>query len=322
MARRRRSIETALKQEIPRESGVLIALSGGRDSMVLLDAVLRVQGLLKLKVEALHVDHGLRASSADDARFVQDQCLDRGVPCLVERLGPKPSRANMEAWGRQQRYRHLRETLTARALDWSLTAHTANDVAETLVIKLLANKELTTIERRDDRRRCLRPLLDISREQINEYAERFSVPFIDDPSNADTTLVRNRVRHSLLPVLEREFDPSAAWILAERARSIGADCDALASMADREAEALGALVEADPAWLTRCAERLRKLPEALGWRIAQKLVQPLVGFEVGEKGALEALKLLRGEVETLQLKQGIEVLRDRFGVRVLPPRVS
>ena len=71
--------------------------------MVLLDALLRVQGLLKLRVEALHVDHGLRPSSADDARFVAQHYSERGVPCLVERLGPKPSSANMEAWARQQR---------------------------------------------------------------------------------------------------------------------------------------------------------------------------------------------------------------------------
>ncbi len=321
MARRRRSIETALKQEVPSGTGVLVALSGGRDSMVLFDALLRSRGLLKVRVEALHVDHGLRPSSVDDARFVEERCHEWGVPCLVERLGAKPVSANMEAWARQQRYRLLREALVARDLDWVVTAHNANDVAETLLIKLLANKELTTIERRDERRRCLRPFLDISREQINEYASRFAVPYIDDPSNDDIRLVRNRVRHSLLPSLEREFDPSAVWILADRARSIGADCEALDAWAEREAQLVGTLAEADPAWLARCADRLRTLPEALAWRVSQRLFRPVLGYEIGEKGAHEALKLLRGEVDSLQLKEGIEVLRDRFGLRVLPPQV-
>jgi|LakMenEpi03Aug12_release.lakeMendotaPanAssembly.Ray.scaffolds.fasta_scaffold03917_22 tRNA(Ile)-lysidine synthase len=322
MARRRRSIETALKQDIPTGSGVLVALSGGRDSMVLMDALLRARGLLKVRVEALHVDHGLRPSSVNDARFVEQHCRERGVPCLIERLGPKPSSANLEAWARQQRYRLLREALVARGLDWAVTAHNANDVAETLVIKLLANKELTTIERRDERRRCLRPLLDISREQIDEYAARLAVPYIDDPSNADVGLVRNRVRHSLMPVLKREFDPSAVWILAERARAIAADCNALEALAAIEEQSLGSLTEADPAWLARCAERLGCLPDALAWRVAQRLVLPLVGYEVGEKGSLEALKLLRGELDSLQLKQGIEVLRDRFGLRVLSSQLG
>lgn len=285
--------------------------------MVLLDALLQVQGLLKLTVEALHVDHGLRPSSAEDARFVEEYCSTRGVPCVIERLGPKPNSINMEAWGRQQRYRLLHEALTDRSLDWAVTAHTANDVAETLVIKLLANKELTTIERRDLRRRCLRPLLDISREQINEYAQRLRVPYIDDPSNDDISLTRNRVRHTLLPVLEREFDPSAVWILAERARAIGADCEALESLAEQQIQSLGALSQGDPVWLGRYTERLKQLPEALGWRVAQKLVEPVVGYEIGEKGATELLKLLRGELLSLQLKEGIEVFRDRFGLRVL-----
>lgn len=322
MARRRRSIETALKQELPAGSGLLVAVSGGRDSMVLLDSLLRAQELLKVRVEALHVDHGLRPSSVDDARFVEEYCRERQVPCVVERLGPKPDSVNMEAWARQQRYRLLREALVGRALDWALTAHNANDVAETLVIKLLANKELTTIERRDERRRFLRPFLDISRAQIDEYAARFAVPYIDDPSNADVGMVRNRVRHSLMPLLERDFDPSAVWILAERARAVASDCNALEALAEREGQSLGALTEADPAWLTRCAERLRGLPDALAWRVAQRLVYPLVGYEVGEKGSLEALKLLRGELDSLQLKEGIEVFRDRFGLRVLPSEVG
>lgn len=322
MARRRRSIETALKQEISPECGILVALSGGRDSTVLLEALLRVQGLLKLRVEACHVDHGFRPSSAGDARFVAQFCSEREVPCRVERLGQKPASANLEAWARLQRYRVFRELLSERKLDWVVTAHTANDVAETLLIKLLANKELTTIERRDQKRRCLRPLLDISRAQITEYGDRHRVPFVDDPSNADTSLVRNRVRHELLPVLERDFDPSIAWILAERAQALASECHALGVLAEREVESMGGLVEGDRGWLEVCATRLKAMPQALAWRVAQSLVKPLVGYEVGEKGAVEVVRLLIGEIDSLQLKEGIEVFRDRFGLRVLPSRVS
>ena len=292
-------------------------MSGGRDSTVLLDALVKVRRLLKLTVEACHIDHGLRPSSAADAQFAIEFCAQREVPCRLEKLGEKPAGANMEAWARQQRYRIFREVLVERKIDWVLTAHTASDVAETLLIKLLANKELTTIERRDERRRCLRPLLDISRSQVVEYGEEHKVPFVEDPSNADTALVRNRVRHELLPFLERMFDPSAEWILAERAQAVAADCSALDLLAQREADALGGLPEGDPGWLRACSERLTTLPHALRWRVAERLAKPLVGYELGESSSVELVKLLTGEIESLQIKDGLRLFSDRFGLRIL-----
>ena len=322
MARRRQSIQTALKESIPQGCGVLVAYSGGKDSSVLLDALVRNSRLLKVRVEACHIDHALRPSSGDDAGFCTEVARQLGVECHVATLGVRPQGANLEAWGRDQRYKVLREVRISRKLDWIVTAHTANDVAETLLIRLFANKELNSIERRDGQRRLMRPLLGVSRSQIEEYLSRHGLEFREDPTNADVTLVRNRIRHTLLPRLEQDFDPSMVWILAERAHGIASDCDALQALASESAARLGGLQGGNPAWLTSCAQVLEQSPYGLQWRIAEALTLPITGYRMGEKAACEVVGLLLGRVPSVQLRAGITLSRDRFGLVWGPQRAK
>jgi tRNA(Ile)-lysidine synthetase-like protein len=319
VARRRISITTALKQRLPEGGGLLLAVSGGKDSSVLLHATLKVQRLLKLRVEVCHVDHGLRPESGDDAAFVAEQCRLKGIECHVVRLGARPKKVNLEAWAREERYRAFRSVMRERDLRHLVTAHTANDVAETLLIRLFANKELTSIEESDERRGCLRPLLGISREQIDRYAEENGIPFVDDASNNDTTIVRNRVRRRVIPLLEREFDPSIVWSLSERAQAIASDCEALSYLARGVADRIGQVAFDDQEWLEGCLRQLSPQPYAVQWRVAQLLFTPLFGFSVGESRARALLDGLRGEVEGLDcgIHGEIRSRRVRSGQRVL-----
>jgi tRNA(Ile)-lysidine synthase len=304
MARRRQSILTTLKQRIPRGERVLIALSGGKDSSALLHGLLKVRRLLDLHLEACHVDHGLRKESGDDAAAVATMCEKLGVVCHPVRLGKRPPQSNMEAWARAERYRALKEVMERENLTLLVTAHNANDVAETLLMRLFANKELTTIEESDRRRRCVRPLLGVSREQIEEFVRENRVPFVEDPSNADTAMVRNRVRKKVLPLLEREFDPSMVWILSERAQSIAADCEALQYVAEGAADRVGSVAFRDRGWLERCRTELQALPYAIKWRVAQVLFTPILGHTVGEPRARALVALLEGTQQSLDLGGG------------------
>jgi len=304
MARRRQSILTTLKQRIPKGERVLVALSGGKDSSVLLHGLLKVRRLLDIQVEACHVDHGLRKESGEDAAFVATMCEKLGVVCHVVRLGKRPPQANMEAWARAERYRALKEVMERESLTLLVTAHNANDVAETLLMRLFANKELTTIEESDQRRRCLRPLLGIAREHIEEFVSENRIPFVEDPSNADTAMVRNRVRKKILPLLEREFDPSMVWILSERAQSLAADCEALQCVAEEAAGRIGAVEFRDRGWLERCRTELLSLPYALKWRVAQVLFTPILGHTVGEPRARALVSFLEGVQQSLDLGGG------------------
>jgi tRNA(Ile)-lysidine synthase len=213
----------------------------------------------------------------------------------------------MEAWAREQRYAVFRRILRERKLDLFLTAHTANDVAETLLIRLVANKELTSIEESDPERGCLRPLLDISREQIDEYVERFALPFVEDPSNADTTLVRNRIRRRIIPFLEQQFDKSLIWTLSEQAQSLASDAKALKEWAKREAAQYGAFQEQSTKWLARFSEGLADAPAAVRWRMVEESLAPRLGHRVGERVASAVVEALLEGGKQVTVADGIVV---------------
>ncbi len=313
MARRRQSILTTLKHRIPKGERILVALSGGQDSSALLHGLLKVCRLLDLHIEACHVDHGLRKESAEDAAFVAAECEKLAVLCHVVRLGKRPAQSNMEAWARQERYRVFREVMERESLNLLVTAHNANDVAETLLMRLFANKELTTIEESNQRRRCLRPFLGVSRGQIEDFVTEHRIQFVEDPSNRDTTMVRNRIRRRVLPLLEKEFDPSMVWILAERAQTVASDCEALQYVADTAADRIGTVTFNNRGWLDRCRKELSTLPYALKWRVVQALFTPIFGHTLGEVRARALLGLLEGAGQALDLGAGM-VLQTGKGV--------
>jgi tRNA(Ile)-lysidine synthase len=253
--------------------------------MVLLHALVHAQKLLSLQIEVCHVNHRLRDSSDADASFVKEWCLRHSLECHQVVLDPPPKGENIEAWARARRYEAFRTLLAGRPLDLVCTAHTANDAAETLLMRLIANKELTSIDEEDPRRRCIRPLLENSRQQINEYVEHYKLEYVEDPTNRDLSFVRNRVRHTLLPLIEEKFEPSIAWILSERARSLAADSRALQWSANTIATQVGEFREADGEWLLRLIEALEGVPDALQWRVVQAIFTPRFGYALGEQKA-------------------------------------
>lgn len=314
MSRRRISIKTAIVRHVPRHARLLVAVSGGRDSVVLLHALARSQPELQLHIEVGHVDHELRDSSADDAKFVATWCAQLGLPCHVRKVTQRARGENLESWARRERYAALTQVRKERQLDFLLTAHTANDVAETLLMRLLARKELTSIDDMDHRRCVLRPFLEIGRGQIDDYVAAFQVPFVEDESNADTRFVRNRVRHELLPLLSEQFDPSIVWILSEQARSLAHDSEAVRAWASKLIDGLGALREGDSLWAEQCQQVLKTVPHAVRWRVVQGLCVPRFGFSIGETKACAILRVLSGEASSIEVERGIFLRRTSEGI--------
>lgn len=300
MSRRRISVQTALKQSIERGAKLLVAVSGGKDSITLLHGLLSIQRLLGLSIEVCHVDHRLRPDSGRDAEFVRGLCAHAGVECHIVTLESRPSGENLEAWARDRRYQAFSEVLRRRGLDVVVTAHNANDVAETLLMRLIANKELNTIEYSDPVRGCLRPLITVSRQQIEEYVLAHALEFVDDPSNSDVSFVRNRVRAELIPLLSERFDPSIAWILSEQARVVAEDCEGLQEIAGVAAATVGPLEERSQAWLARLHKVFGQNPPAVRWRIVQAIFAPFLGFTVGvhkAKAILDVLEAMEGVIQ-------------------------
>lgn len=241
----------------------MAAVSGGIDSMVLLHLLIRLRERVGLRLVVVHVHHGLRGRSAEqDAACVRSAAAAAGIPCHVERLRPaeRARGTSVQEWGRAGRYACLEAVRCAEGAGWIVTAHTRDDQAETLLLNLLRGtgpRGLAGIP--EVRGPIIRPLLAVSRGQIESYAVRWSVPHREDPSNATDVYRRNRIRHALLPLLAREYNPRVADALADLASQIREDLAVLdgaarrlASRAIRErGEAVGldvpTLARAEPA---------------------------------------------------------------------------
>jgi tRNA(Ile)-lysidine synthase len=209
---------------------LVVALSGGADSVALLDALVSLRKRRGFELVAAHLDHGLRPESADDARFCEELCQRLGVPIRTGhsdvRARAERERRGTEDAARRERYLFLRRVARETGADAIATAHNRDDQAETLLLRLLRGSGRFGLGAMRARTRgIVRPLLTSSRQEVLSYLEERGLPWREDATNADPRYFRNRVRHELLPYLETRFNPRiketlarTATILAEEAR--------------------------------------------------------------------------------------------------------
>ena len=217
MDRPKAALETLVFETLsslePRAKTLLVAVSGGGDSV----ALLRLLAGGPYQLEVAHVDHALRARSADDAQFVRGLAQELGVPYHGVRLEvariAQAKGWNLEDAARRLRYSFLSQTAKRSGADAILTAHTQDDQAETVLLQLLRGAAYATgIPVR--RGHVLRPLLGVSRRQLRTYLETLTQPYREDETNADTTRARAWLRHEVLPVLSARY-PAAKPKLAQ-----------------------------------------------------------------------------------------------------------
>jgi tRNA(Ile)-lysidine synthase len=257
---------------------LLVMLSGGQDSVCLLDVALGAQR--PGGVAALHVNYGLREEAAGDERHCAELCEGLGVELRVLHAAPRaPGRpagaaaGNLQAWARQLRYREA-DRLAGERGGVFATGHTASDQVETILYRLAASpgrRALLGMVAREGR--LLRPLLGVSREQTAAYCRERSLPWREDASNEDEQYARARVRHGLLPAL-RAVHPGAEANVLRTARLLR-----------EETELLEALVAEELAGGENIAiARLRGLPAALARLVVVRLAELAVGDYVPQAG--------------------------------------
>ncbi len=189
---------------------VLVACSGGPDSVALLRVAVVLLG--PARVVAGHVDHRVRPGSREDAEHVARLAEQHGLEWLVTTLDP-PSAD--EATLRALRYAALERMRVQAGAELVLLAHTRDDQAETVLLKLLRGAGLVGMPARNGR--LLRPWLDVPRPKLRSYLEQKGWPFRDDPTNREPAFLRNRIRKELLPLLERRYAPGFARRLVQSA---------------------------------------------------------------------------------------------------------
>jgi len=253
---------------------VVVAVSGGPDSLALLSVLREILPAVPLHLTVAHFDHGWRADSEDDRDFVASMAAAWGYAFHTARAANDTP--HTESAARTARYAFLRQTAASTNSTAIAMGHTQDDQVETLLLHLLrgsGSRGLGAMRRRDAE--LARPLLDISRKDIEAYLSRLHLIPRRDPSNEDLRFTRNRLRQQVLPAIDA-FDPAARELLARTADILSEE--------DRFLEDAIAQVPAD---LARDRVAFAKLPPALQRRVIRRLV-PDAGF-------LEVEALRRGE---------------------------
>jgi tRNA(Ile)-lysidine synthase len=222
-------------------SHILVAVSGGADSMALLHALHDLAPRFGWRLTVAHLHHGLRGVPADgDARFVADTAAQLGLSCVVGRARvPAAARRqgiSIEMAAREARYAFLVRTARKVNAEVMVTAHTADDQAETVLLKLIrgaGRSGLAGIPQEGAVKGCrlVRPLLAVTRASILAYLKDRKLTWREDESNADRSFLRNRVRHELLPLLEKEFNPRLRETLFRTSRILAAEEEWLEELA-------------------------------------------------------------------------------------------
>jgi tRNA(Ile)-lysidine synthase len=269
---------------------IVVLLSGGRDSVCLLD-------LMKgEEVTALHVNYGLRPEADEDEAFCRSLCERLGVPLVVRRPGPPVG--NVQAWAREVRYREAAKLGPVVA-----TGHTASDQVETVLYRLAASPGRRALLGIRDRPGVIRPLLGWTREETAAYCRERGLEWREDASNESDAFARNRIRNELLPALRSIHPAAEANIL--RTLEILRD----------EAEVLDSLIDTEPS-----VARIAALPPALRRLTVQAIAgEPSVSARTDEILALGA----RGGTASLDLGGGLRAVveygRLRFDHGPPPP---
>lgn len=215
-------VRTVRQQDLfLRGQHLLVAVSGGPDSIALLSLLDRLRSSWRLSLTAVHFNYGLRGLESDgDESFVQACCAERGVALIVQRPRLHKSRKNssLQAVAREVRYAAMAQLADELGADRIVLGHTANDQAETILMWMLRGAGLSGLAGMPYRReaRIIRPLLASTREDILAYLSDERLSYRQDSSNASTRYCRNRIRHELVPAISR-VAPSAVHILQRQA---------------------------------------------------------------------------------------------------------
>ena len=226
---------------------LLLALSGGLDSVVLLHLLAEARLSIPFQLHAMHVHHGLSANADSWADFCAAQCGKLNVPLQVVHVNVaknpdyRNSEQGIEAEARQLRYNALfNYVVDGKPPEFIVTAHHQDDQAETLLLQLFRGagvKGLASMAALDKVRRLLRPLLDVSRQALHAYAVQHHLKWGDDESNDNTQYDRNFVRHEVLPVIQTRFK-SVKAVLARTAGHMAEAGELLEVLARQDAEPL------------------------------------------------------------------------------------
>ncbi len=292
-----------------------MGVSGGADSLCLLDVLFLLSKKYDFTLHVAHVNYHLRGRASDlDEMLTREMAERYHLPCSVLSQGKRPKN-DVEETLRDIRYAFFAKLRQKTDADNIAVAHNQDDQAETLLLRLLRGSGLSGLSAmRPKSGHIIRPLIEMSRADILHYLKDRRIAFREDASNADPRYLRNRVRHELIPFLEKNFQPQTRRLLAETATILAGDY----ALLEKHPAAFSAKHSPLGAEFSRAA--LLALPEPLLCRELRALLRPfLAGKNPGKNLLGELIKSLRSAKRKTQtvVFRGLKFVREGDTVRLL-----
>lgn len=264
---------------------VLVGLSGGPDSIVLLHALLELRHEFSLTIYIAHLDHGFRGEeSSTDRKFCEDLAKDLRVDIVCEKIDvPKIAKEkglSPEEAARFERYDFFKRMAAAKKITKVAIGHNRDDQAETVLMRVFRGSGMTGLGgirpvKSMGNITVIRPLIEISRREIEKFLKDNDVKVRRDSSNDKTLFTRNRIRHDLMPYLEKNFNANIKEILANTAENLRTENEFLEKLAKRKFKSMSK--KSDPSEIAIDIKKFKKQSTALRKRILRVALEELKG---------------------------------------------
>ena len=200
---------------------IVIGVSGGPDSIALLDILLKMQNKINFKIYVAHINHMIRQEALEDQKYVEEYCKNKNIECFVKQEEVQKialeQKIGTEEAGRNVRYKFFNEILEKTKSNKIATAHTKNDNVETVLMNIIRGAGtigLKGIEPIRDNK-YIRPLINVKREEIEQYCEKYNLKPRIDKTNMENIYTRNKIRNLLIPYIKKEFNPNNRQTITE-----------------------------------------------------------------------------------------------------------
>lgn len=301
---------------------ILVGLSGGPDSVALLNVLFSLKQEYVLDIYIAHLDHRFRGEeSASDSRFCKELgrkmkleivCEERDVPRIAKEKGISPEEA-----ARFERYDFFKRVCKARSIKKIAVGHNKDDQAETVLMRIIRGSGMVGLGGMNPVKdmqgiKIIRPLIEISRCEIEDFMKANGLAYRYDSSNKETVFTRNRIRHELIPYLEKNFNPNVKDVLANMAEVLRLENDFLERFAKRKFRSASKIKVGE---ILIDIKRFKRQQEAIRKRILRAALQELKGdlrrFTYQHWKEMQELIEKRPVNSIVDLPGGINIMKNR-----------